>query len=315
MTGPSPSETMPPFDCVGIGETMVQLAPLLEDTLVTSAALAVRVAGAESNVLSYLGRLGHSVAWLGAVGQDPWGERVLAELHDNNIDVSHVTRDAGSQTGVFFKDYSSGDTRSVYYYRRDSAATRMSAHWLNSHILARPRFIHTTGITSAISATCRDMIDQLLFKRPAGSTVVTFDVNYRPALWEKQTAADVLLAHAQAADVVFVGRDEAEDLWGSGSAESIRRLLPKPRRVIVKDADIGATSFASGDESVFVAAPPVEVIESVGAGDSFAAGYLHGALTGAREVDRLKFGHALAGSSLQFFGDVGPLPLSMSNRR
>lgn len=301
------------FECVGIGETMIQLTPQSEGGLFASSQLAVRVAGAESTVLSYLGLLGHSVAWLSALGQDPWGDRVLAELQNNHIDVSHVVRDSGATTGVFFKDFVPGSARSVYYYRRDSAASRMSSTWLTSPILKTPRFIHTTGITSALSATCRQMVDAVLAERPSGSPTVSFDVNYRPALWAGEEAADILLAQARSADVVFVGRDEAQQLWGTGDADSVRRLLPEPSHLIVKDADIGATSFVAGRAATFVPAPLVEVVEPVGAGDSFAAGYLHGALISADESTRLEFGHALAGSALKVHGDVGPLPASISS--
>ena len=116
MNSPLPFQVFPALDCVGIGETMIQLTPQSGANLATSSQLTVRVAGAESTVLSYLGLLGHSIAWVSAVGRDPWGDRVLAELQKNRIDVSHAVRDGGSATGVFFKDFLPGPERSVYYY-------------------------------------------------------------------------------------------------------------------------------------------------------------------------------------------------------
>ena len=95
---------------------------------------------------------------------------------------------------------------------------------------------------------------------------------------------------ANAADLVFVGLDEARALWGTGTVESIRELLPDPATVIVKDGEIGATAHLVGGDSHFEPAPVIEVLEPVGAGDAFAAGYLHALILGRSERERLAAG-------------------------
>ena len=117
-------------------------------------------------------------------------------------------------------------------------------------------------------------------------------------------AAVVLADAANRADVVFVGQDEADLLWGTATPAAVRALLPVPEILVVKDGGLGATAFGP-DGTVFEPALPVEIVESVGAGDAFAAGYLYGLLTDCLPGDRLRFGHRLAANALRTAGDVG----------
>jgi 2-dehydro-3-deoxygluconokinase len=135
-------------------------------------------------------------------------------------------------------------------------------------------------------------------------------VNYRPAVWRGQgSAAQLLRSLAQAADIVFVGLDEAQELWGSRLRDpsDVRRLLPSPKIMVVKDGSRTATAFF-GEAQVCVPALTVDVVEPVGAGDAFAAGFLAGLLR-SEPVDRcLRLGHVTAASALSVPGDHGPLP-------
>ena len=92
---------------------------------------------------------------------------------------------------------------------------------------------------------------------------------------------------------MFVGRDEAERLWGTTTPAEVRALLPDVAELVVKDGPHGATTFAGADE-VFVPALKVEVVEEVGAGDAFAGGYLAALLDHASIDERLRAGHARA---------------------
>ena len=116
-----------------------------------------------------------------------------------------------------------------------------------------------SGITSLLPASaaalCRRIVDDRVFR---GATV-TFDVNLRPAL-AGTGAADDLLALARCSDVVFVGRDEAETLWGTPTADAVRALLPEPPVLVVKDAAAEAGEF-SRDGRVAVPATTAETAE------------------------------------------------------
>jgi len=248
---------------------------------------------------------GHRAAWASRLGDDPIGVRISTELERRGVDL-WVTTDADAPTGVMFKD-PGVESSSVYYYRRGSAASLMAPGFLDVAQLAGVRIVHTTGITPALSPSCRAMVDQLFVDARAAGALVSFDVNDRRALWTMQDAADTLARLADAADIAFVGRDEAERIWGTATAAEIRTRLPHCGLLIVKDGDVGATAFLGYDEPVFVPAPRVEVVEPVGAGDAFAAGFLAATLDGADLSARLSAGHTAAARVLTTHGDLPPL--------
>jgi len=278
---------------VTVGETMVMITPANGESLATAEDLLLHIGGAESNVATHASALGISSAWVSAVGDDVLGRRVRHEVERRGVDVRWVTVDAQAPTGVYFKDPGNG----VLYYRSGSAASCMAASSIEHVPLERAEAVHISGITPALSASCAELIDSILDRVSASSAVLSFDVNHRAPLWKKDPAAPALLAIAQRADLVFVGLDEAESLWGCLTPADVRTLLPEPRRLVVKDGAVGATEFErrdADDHETFVPAIPTQVVEPVGAGDAFAAGYLTALLNGADSPARLLAGHERA---------------------
>ena len=301
-SAPSSASVIPEVVC--IGESM-GLVTALGAPLAETETAALGLAGAEGNVAVGLVSAGHRAAWASRLGDDPIGSRISTELARRGVDL-WVTTDADAPTGVMFKDPGI-ESSSVYYYRRGSAASAMGPGFLDAARLDGVRIVHTTGITPALSPDCREMVDRLFVDARTAGALVSFDVNDRRALWSMQDAAETLTRLADAADIAFVGRDEAERIWGTATAADIRAHLPNCGLLIVKDGDVGATAFRRDDEPVFVAAPRVEVVEPVGAGDAFAAGFLAATLDGAGLDLRLAAGHAAAARVLTTHGDLPPL--------
>ncbi|MEV6172567.1 sugar kinase [Streptomyces sp. NPDC051954] len=297
-----------PGPVVCIGETMAALAPDPPIPLLNAEHLRLSVAGAESNVAMYLADHGISATWLSAVGDDPLGRRVRATVAAAGADVSHVRTDPHRPTGLLVKDPGPAGTR-VHYYRAGSAASALGPDALDSPCVRTASLVHLTGITPALSDSCRELVTRAL-DTPADERpyAVSFDVNHRPALWPDGTAPSVLRRLADRADIVFVGLDEAQDLWGEDlTAAGIRALLPRPRILVVKDGANTATALT--EEAVYtVPALRTTVVEAVGAGDAFAAGFLAGLLRGATAERALRLGHITAVSALEVTGDHGPLP-------
>lgn len=171
--------------------------------------------------------------------------------------------------------------------------------------LSDARIVHVSGITPALSPTCSALVEAVIDSATGAGTTVSFDVNYRAALWGAGAASSVLRSFAQRAGVVFVGMDEADTLWGTKTPDEVRALLDGPRVLVVKDGHIGATEF-SATGTVFVPAIHTDVVEAVGAGDAFAGGYLDASLSGADAEARLRSGHERAVMVLQSTGDFLP---------
>lgn len=287
-------------DVVCVGETMAVLTS--PEALAADGRLTVGTGGAESNVAVALARLGHTAAWVSRVGTDPFGGIVTEAVARWGVDVRGVEVDPERPTGLYVKDTAPGGA-GVLYYRSGSAASALSAADADRVWSHRARAVHLSGITPALSSRAAALVEHLLDRRAGNGVLRSFDVNHRPALWSPRAAAPVLLDLARRADVVFVGRDEAERLWGTPAAEDVRAVLPEVPVLVVKDAEHGATCFEA-EGAVFVPSPRVDVVEEVGAGDAFAAGFLSGLLRRLSPERCLRLGHLVAGSVLRSPGDT-----------
>ena len=284
-----------------LGETMALVTPITPERLERATEFHLDIGGAESNVASHLARLGVSASWASAVGDDALGRRMLATLVDRGVDVSLVAIDPDAPTGVYFKNPAPEGT-TVLYYRRGSAASRLGPEFAATLPLDEVPLVLLSGITPALSESCAALTREVFRVRRAAGLPVSFDVNHRPSLWAPGVAAEVLLELSRLADLVFVGRDEAEDLWGTSTAEAITELIGGDGRIVVKDGALGAHHIAKG-VGEFVPAQTVDVVEAVGAGDAFAAGFLAAELGGASPADALADGHASAARVLATTGD------------
>ncbi|MBF9127643.1 sugar kinase [Plantactinospora sp. S1510] len=284
---------------------MAMVTPTPGGRLDAASTFVLRAGGAESNVAMFLAALGHRAAWASRVGADPLGGLVVEQVAATGVDTSLVEVDHTRPTGVYLKDPGPAGTK-VYYYRRGSAAASMDPVYAARISAVPSAVLHLSGITAALSESCRQLVDQLLLAGPDARRLISFDVNYRPALWDGRAGAD-LLRLAQAADVVFVGLDEAAQLWDVRTPQDVRTLINLPGTLVVKNGSVDAVAFHRDGVSV-EPARPVDVVEPVGAGDAFAAGWLSAALRGLGQPARLKLGHLVAGAALGSVGDFAALP-------
>ncbi|PSM39515.1 carbohydrate kinase [Streptomyces dioscori] len=217
------------------------------------------IGGAESNVACVLAAAGHTTKWVSRVGADGFGDHLLETIASYGVDTSAVQRDTTRPTGIYFRTAGdrSTDAHEVAYYRTGSAASAMSPTTVDLKALRSADILHLSGITAALSTTCRTLLQTLTAPRPSAPTprpsdptprpLISFDVNYREGLWpDATTAGDTLLALARGADLVFVGEDEAEEAWGiTGGPTAIREALPEPQLLVIKNGSQGATLFES----------------------------------------------------------------------
>jgi len=294
---------------VCLGETMVVLVPAEPGPAHAVRQWTRAIGGAESNVACHLARLGVTSAWVSAVGADAFGRAVLDEVGGAGVDVGAVHVDPDRPTGLYVKEADASGSP-VRYYRQGSAASAMGPGTLARLDLAGVRLVHVSGITAALSDTCLALLREVL-TAPRTGHLVSFDLNWRPALWRDRDPA-VLRDLANAADVVLAGADEAEAVWGTGDPHELRELLPDPASIVVKQGERGAT-LVEGDVHTYQPALRVDVVEPVGAGDAFAAGYLAAHLAGNPPARRLRAGHLQAAAVLLTTEDVGrPLPASVT---
>lgn len=293
-----------------VGEGLAVAYPISDlASAAEPARLSVHTGGAEANVALHLAAQGIAAGWVSRVGADPFGRKVLADLERGGVDVSNVLVDPRYVTGMYLKDTRPDGGSVMHYYRANSAASHMDVTDVARFPLDRVNWVHVSGITAAISSSAAAMVGSLLEDCRARGVSVSFDVNFRPRLWPAEAAATPLLDIARRADVVFVGRDEAAELWGTTEARDVLDLIDAAPIVVVKDGEIGAYEIdrrGPAPDLTFVATPAAEVVEVIGAGDAFAGGYLAGLLRGEGARHRLLRGHASAAWTIGSCDDVRP---------
>jgi 2-dehydro-3-deoxygluconokinase len=271
-----------------------------------------RLAGADLNVAIGLARLGFRVGWISRVGRDSFGQYVLDALAREAIDASHVTLDTIHPTGFMLKArHNDGSDPGIEYFRQGSAASYLSiADYAADYVLGS-RHLHLTGVAPAISASSCELAFRLAREMRSAHKTVSFDPNLRPTLWSSRAAMVASLnALAALADWVLPGIDEGRILTGLDTPEDIASfyLEQGARGVIVKLGSQGAY-FRTTDSAGMVAAQPVErVIDTVGAGDGFAVGFISALLEGNTVRQAVARGNQIGALAIQTIGDSEGLP-------
>ena len=299
-----------PLDVVTLGETMVLLLAEQSGPMREATTFRRHIAGAESNVAIGLCRLGHTAGWFSRVGDDEFGRAVAFRIRGEGVDTSRVLHDPHAPTGMVVRERREAGPIDQVYYRRGSAASRMSAADLDPAYFRDARFVHLTGITPALSASCRETVFAAAEMANAAGVPVVLDPNYRSKLWDPIEARSVMRDLAARCDLLLPGRDEAELLTGESDPEVAARQLSElgPATVVVKLGAEGALALA-GDEIVRVPGTPVErVVDPVGAGDAFAAGFLSGLLRGFTTDAALRLANRCGALAMTSPGDMESLP-------
>ena len=259
---------------------MVRLATADFERLETAASLDLSIGGTESNVAAALARLGRQAAWLSALPESPHGRRIAATLRAHGVDVSQVLWSATGRAGLYFLEPGATPrpTR-VIYDRANSAVALIDPAAVPYDAVASTRLLHLTGITPALSAGCAEVCRRLIAHAGQHSVPLLFDVNYRSLLWSPEEAARGVQFFLDHVELLFCGQGDARTLWNlTGSPDEVARALLERSSaglVIVTAGEAGATAVARSGASYFQPAPAVDVIDPVGAGDAFAAGFLH----------------------------------------
>lgn len=296
-------------EVVTIGEVMALLLAPAGVPLGAAASYEQGHAGAESNVAVGLSRLGHRVAFVSRLGDDRLGARVLRDLRGEGVDVSHVALDTTRPTGLLLRDTHARGV-SVDYHRAGSAATLLAPADVPVDLLRQARVLHLTGITAAISDSAHEAVLHAARTAREHGVTVTADPNVRLRLADADRWRHLTEELADLADVLLVGADDAaaigiDDPAGWAHARGVHT-------VVVKDGARGATESTAADGATRTrqqpALPVPVVVDPVGAGDAFAAGWISAWLRGAEPDRRLREAAAVAACVVATRGDVPGLP-------
>jgi 2-dehydro-3-deoxygluconokinase len=269
------------------------------------------VAGAESNVAIGLARLGHSVRWIGRVGNDELGQLVRRTLNAEGVTTSAIT-DPDRLTGLILFEPRLVDVVRVHYYRSGSAGSVVSAADVLDTLVPGVRVLHVTGVTAALSEESAEAVHAATRHAHELGILVSLDINYRARLWTPETARQTLRGLVPAIDLVFASEPELQILApraGGDATTAARQLIADGvETVVIKRGEQGATAHTR-HQTVAADARKVRVIDVIGAGDAFVAGFLSGTLDGLDLAARLDRATALGAFAVACHGDWEGLPM------
>jgi 2-dehydro-3-deoxygluconokinase len=302
------------YDLLTLGETLMRLSPPANQRLDQARLFEIGVGGSELNVGCLLARLGRRVAWVSRLPEGPLGRIVDGEARRHGVDTSWVRWIANARLGLMF--YEPGPeprTSRVIYDRKYSAASELGfedAPW--EMLVQSSAWLHLSGITPVLGPSCRALILQLAALAAASGKPVSYDLNYRATLTTPPEARELLEFAAPHLHLLVLAERDAQSVLGFveageqlAAAIASRYGVPLVALTRPPEAEPGTLLLAHGE---FRYAPrySVEVVDRIGAGDSFVAGLIHGLLDGDLDL-AIRFGAFAAVIGLATPGDINYL--------
>jgi 2-dehydro-3-deoxygluconokinase len=297
----------PRFDVTTLGEMMLRLSVASGTRLELTNHLDVYPAGAESNVVSLLSRLEHRTRWFGALPKNPLGRLAANHLRLAGVDLDGILwRDEG-RLGTYYVEFGAPPRGiQVTYDRAHSCASQLQPDQINWDSLLNTRLIHLTGITPALSTSCREVVIEALHRVKEAEVPVSFDINYRQRLWSEAEAGEVLGQLMKGVELLFCSQADAARLFNcKGTIKEIAQTMlerSQAHYVVVTFGEQGALLW-NGQEWLHEEARPTQIIDRLGAGDALAAGVIHSWLNGDLNAG-LRYGVTLAALALSQLGDM-----------
>lgn len=279
---------IPDYDFLTLGETLLRLSPPGTQRLDQARLFEVGIGGSELNVACVLARLGRRTAWVSRLPEGPLGRIVDGEARRHGVDTSFVRRIPGARLGLmFFEPGPAPRNARVIYDRKNSAASELGfedAPW--KALIAKSARVHLSGITPALGPSCRALVAHVAQLAAAAGKPVSYDLNYRATLQGPAEARDMLATIAAHLELLVVSERDAQAVLGfteegAALAEAVARRYRVPMLALTRmpGTEPGDLLWAEG-EVRYAPRYQVEVVDRIGAGDSFVAGLIHGLIDG-----------------------------------
>ncbi len=294
-------------DVITFGETMLRLSPPNYQRLEQTHVLDVNIGGAEWNVAADLSRLGISTAWVSRLTDNALGRMIRNKAREQGVDTSNIVWTKGDRNGIYFVEFGATPRpSSVLYDRTGSAISQIKPGEINwVEVFKGAKWFHTSGITPALSASTAQVIAEALQTAKKAGCKVSYDLNYRARLWTEEEARKCQEPLMQYIDVLLSTEEDTRKVLGI-TGKDYREVAQKLAETfnfevvcITLREDISvlrnrwtAIAYAEGkiyDDRTY----DVEIVDRVGAGDSYTAGFIYGYLTGDVEKG-VKYGNAFS---------------------
>lgn len=304
------------LDVVTFGEAMLRLSPPNYRRLEQATSLDVQVGGAELNTAVGLARLGRATAWVSRLTDNPLGRLVCNRAREAGVNTSHVVWTNEDRVGIYFLEFGAAPrASSVVYDRKGAAIGGIGPGMVDWRaVLGGARWFHVTGITPALSPGAAAVTREALQTARAARVQTSIDLNYRVKLWSQTEASRAMTDLMQFCDVLITTEEDTERVFGikgknyeDVAGQLARRFPLQVVAITLRENPLvwrnAWTAIAFRNGAIYrTRTYEVEIVDRLGAGDSFAAGLIHGLLDG--DVQKgLDFGVAASALKHSIPGD------------
>jgi 2-dehydro-3-deoxygluconokinase len=297
-------------DVITIGDAMITFNPSSTGPMRFVQSFDRKVGGAELNFAIGCSRLGLCTGWISRLGNDEFGKHIFNFVRGEGIDVSEVKLVDGYPTSLNFKEIMEGGDGSTYYYRANSPTKSLTNESIKSSYFESAKLLHITGVFPAIDEKNIEIIHTAISEAKKQNLLISFDPNIRLKLWTKERAKKVLLEFLPHVDIFLTGLEEAELLLGTSDPVEIFEECKKLgiSNVAIKLGEKGSIGYQNGEYLEASPVVPKKIVDTVGAGDGFDAGFVYGVLNGWSLEKTLRFANTIGSMVVSVKGDNEGLP-------
>jgi 2-dehydro-3-deoxygluconokinase len=281
-----------PYDVITFGEAMVRLSPPNFRRLEQTSSLDLLVGGAELNTAVGLARLGRPSAWVSRLTNNPLGRLIANRAREAGVSTEHVLWTEEDRVGIYFLEFGAAPrASSVLYDRKGAAIAHVKAGMVPwAKVFAGAKWFHVTGITPALSPGAAEATRESLSAARAAGLRTSIDLNYRLKLWSTAEAGKWMTDFMQYCDVLITTEEDTERVFGitGKNYEEVadktakRFSLPMVAVTLRENPLVWKNSWTAilyvSGKVLRTHTYEVEIVDRLGAGDSFAAGLIHGLL-------------------------------------
>src|SRR5262249_20695085 len=283
-----------PHDVITFGEAMIRLSPPNFRRLEQARSLDVQVGGAELNTAVALARLGRKTARVSRLTANPLGRLIANQAREAGVSSEHVVWTPEDRVGLYFLEFGAAPrASSVMYDRKDTAIAAIQPGMVPwPRVFAGAKWFHVTGITPALSASAAETTREALQAARVAGVQTSMDLNYRVKLWSQAEAGRCMTELMQFCDVLVTTEEDIERVFGitgkdyeEAAARVADRFPLKVVAITLRENPLvwkntwTAIAYQQG-RVLRTRTYEVEIVDRLGAGDSFAAGLIHGLLDG-----------------------------------
>ncbi|MBN1899340.1 MAG: sugar kinase [Spirochaetes bacterium] len=313
------------IDVVTLGEAMIRLSPPDFKRLEQADHFHAFVGGGELNVAVALSRLGLGSRWVSKLPENPLGKMIRNKAREQGVDTDYILWEDKGRAGIYFMEYGASPRPSVVLYDRagSSASQMKKGEFQWEKIFRGARWFHVSGITAALSKSCAELTLEALKMARGCGLITSYDLNYRSKLWSEDTAQKTQEPLMEYVDVLISTEEDTQRVFkikGGGTKvdkENYRIVAKKLMdrfhfKIVCITLRENMTVWKNNWNALVYDGKRyytdkqyrIEIVDRIGGGDSFSAGFIYGYLSTDGDIQyAVKFGNALAALAHSIPGD------------